>query len=272
MVVRITHIQSFDKRKNRGKIQELYSRRGNLVRGYNDRGMSNNCSEAYIISLGGSLVVPNGGIDTQFLKEFNAFIRNQVSAKKRRFFITVGGGAIMREYRDTAKKIRGKITNTDLDWLGIHATRLNAQLMRTIFIDIAHPRIIKHYEIILKIDEPVAIAAGWKPGWSTDYCAVTLCQDYGVTEMINMSNVDQVFDKDPKQYPDAKPIDTITWKDYRKIVGDTWTPGLNTPFDPIASKLAQELGLTVKFLNGRNLKNLEAALDRKPFIGSTITP
>jgi len=178
----------------------------------------------------------------------------------------------MRKYRDAAMQVHGKISNADLDWLGIHATRLNAQLVRTIFIDIADPRIIKHYEIILKIDKPVAIAAGWKPGWSTDYCAVTLCQDYGIKEMINMSNVDKVYEKDPKQFPDAKPIEKISWADYRRISGDEWTPGLNLPFDPIASKLAQELGVTVKILNGKNLDNLEKALDEKPFIGSTISP
>lgn len=229
-------------------------------------------TDAFILSLGGSLVVPDGTIDTQFLTEFNTFIRKQVSEKNRRFFITVGGGRIMRDYRDAAKKVHGEISNQDLDWLGIHATRLNAQLIRTIFIDIAAPLIIKHYEIILKIDQPVAIAAGWKPGWSTDYCAVTLCQDYGVKHMVNMSNVDKVYDKDPKKFPDAKPIDAINWTDYRKIAGDEWTPGLNLPFDPIASKLAQELGVTVKILNGKNLTNLEAALEDKPFIGSTISP
>jgi len=227
---------------------------------------------AFILSLGGSLVVPNEGIDTHFLFEFNEFIRKQVSEKKRRFFITVGGGTVMRKYRDAAVEVSGTISNTDLDWLGIHATRLNAQLMRTIFIDIADPRIIKHYEIILKIDKPIAIAAGWKPGWSTDYCAVTLCQDYGVRQMINMSNVDKVYDKDPNKFSDAKPIDSMRWKEYRKIAGDEWTPGLNLPFDPIASKLAQDLGVTVKILNGKYLKNLEAALDGKPFIGSTISP
>ncbi len=224
----------------------------------------------FVLSLGGSLVVPNGGIDTEYLKAFNRFIRNQISSKKRRFFITVGGGAIMREYRDGAKEVHGQITNTDLDWLGIHATRLNAQLVRTIFIDIAHPRLIKHYEIILKIEAPVAVAAGWKPGWSTDYCAVTLCQDYGIKQVINMTNVDQVFDKDPKKYPDAKPLTQVSWKKYRAMVGDTWSPGMNTPFDPIAAKLASEIGVTVKILNGKNLETLAKALDGKAFFGTTI--
>jgi len=228
--------------------------------------------DAFILSLGGSLVVPSGGIDTQFLKEFNVFIRNQVSEKKRRFFIVVGGGATTRTYQDAARAVRGEITNMDLDWIGIHATRLNAQMVRTIFQDIADPRVIKHYEVILKIDKPVAIAAGWKPGWSTDYDAVTLCQDYGVKNMVNMTNIDKVYDKDPRQFSDAKPIDTISWAEYRKISGDEWTPGMNLPFDPIASKLAQDLDVTVKILNGKNLDNLAQALDGKPFVGSTISP
>lgn len=228
-------------------------------------------NNTFVLSLGGSLVVPNTGIDTQFLKDFNKFIRHQISAKKRRFFIVVGGGTTTRQYQKAATEVRGdNISDVDLDWLGIHATRLNAQLVRTIFQDIADPRVIKHYEIILKIDKPVAIAAGWKPGRSSDFGAITICQDYNVKTAINMTNIDKVYTKDPKKFPDATPIDRISWKEYSKIIPQKWTPGMNVPFDPIASKLAQEEGVTVKILNGANLDNLEKALDDKPFSGSTI--
>lgn len=226
---------------------------------------------AYVLSLGGSLIVPNGGVDTHFLSQFNTFIRNEVSSTNRRFFITVGGGATTRHYQQAASQVRmEELDDVDRDWLGIHATRLNAQMIRTIFRDIADPRVIKHYEIILKIDRPIAVAAGWKPGWSTDYCAVTLCQDYGIKSVINMTNIDYVYEKDPKKFPDVKPLPTMSWKKYRAMIGDTWTPGMHAPFDPIASKLAQDLGITVKILNGKNLPNLAKALDNKPFTGTTI--
>jgi len=229
--------------------------------------------QTFVLSLGGSLVVPNGGIDTDFLKEFNIFIRHQVFVKKRRFFIVVGGGTTAGKYIDAGKKVLGyDITKEDQDWLGIHATRLNAQLIRTLFKDISAPRVIKHYEIILKIDKPVAIAAGWKPGWSTDYDAVVLCEDYAIKEVFNLSNIDKIYDKDPKINADATAIDSITWKDYRKMVGDSWEPRMNVPFDPVAAKLGQELGIRVRFVNGKNLDNLAKALDEKPFIGTTIQP
>jgi uridylate kinase len=227
--------------------------------------------QTFVLSLGGSLVVPDGGVDIKFLSGFNKFIRDQVSSKKRRFFIVVGGGTTARKYRDAGEAIlHTTLTHEDLDWIGIHATRLNAQLLRTVLRDVADPRVIKHYEIILKIDAPVAIAAGWKPGWSTDYCAITLCQDYNIPEVINLTNIDKVYDKDPRKDQTAKPLDNISWNAYRTMVGDVWEPGMNAPFDPIASKLASDIGVTVKILNGKNLENLGHALDGKPFVGTTI--
>jgi len=227
--------------------------------------------ETFVLSLGGSTIVPPEGIDTRFLSKFNEFIRHQISSKKRRFFIVVGGGHTTRHYQQAATKVRkSQIEDQDLDWLGIHATRLNAQMIRTILQDVADQRVIKHYEVILKIKKPIAIAAGWKPGWSTDYCAVTLCQDYGIRSMINLTNVDQVYDKDPKKYKNAKPLTNISWPEYQKMVGKKWSPGMNVPFDPIASRLAGELGVTVKILNGNGLKNFEKALNNKKFVGTTI--
>lgn len=162
-----------------------------------------------------------------------------------------------------------ELTDDDLDWLGIHATRLNAQMLRTIFRDIAHPYIIKNYDIIRKAVEPVVIAAGWKPGWSTDYCAVMLCEDYGVSTVINMSNIAQVYTKDPKVDPSARPIANISWTEFRKIVGNKWSPGLNMPFDPIAAKKSQELGTKVVVL-GNDFTNLKKYFNNETFLGTVI--
>lgn len=234
--------------------------------------MGSTYTDKIIISVGGSLVAPNGGINTPFLKNLNAFIRKQLSENpNRQFFLEVGGGATARHYRDAGQDVVGhELTRDDLDWLGIHATRLNAQLIRTIFRDIAHPYIIKKYEIIRKVTEPVVVAAGWKPGWSTDYCAVLLCEDYGARTVLNLSNIKQVYTDDPKTNPEATPIETISWSDFRKIVGNEWSPGLNAPFDPIAAKKAEELGVKVIVMSGDNFDNIENYFAGKSFIGTTI--
>lgn len=233
---------------------------------------NSNYSDKIIISLGGSLVVPNGGIDTEFLSKLNTFIRNQLAENQhRQFFLVVGGGTTARKYRDAGAQIVGhELSRDDLDWLGVHATRLNAQLIRTIFKEIAHPYVIKHYEIVRKVSEQVIVAAGWKPGWSTDFCAVLLAEDYDVKTIINLSNIEQVYDTDPKDNPNAKPIEKINWADFRKIVGDEWHPGMNAPFDPIASKRAQELGLRVVVMNGKNFENIENYFEKVDFVGTVI--
>jgi len=229
-------------------------------------------SEKIVMSVGGSLIVPNGEIDTKFLIKLNSFVRKQLAKNKnRQFFLVIGGGQLARHYRDAGEKvIKHELTLDDLDWLGVHATRMNAQLLRTIFRDIAHPYLIKHYEIIRKVTEPVVVAAGWKPGWSTDFDAVLLCEDYGITEVINLSNVEKVFNKDPKKYKNAKPIDRISWKDFKKLVGSKWIPGMHAPFDPVAAQKAEELGVKVVVLSGHDFENLESYFNGKKFSGTVI--
>jgi uridylate kinase len=67
-------------------------------------------------------------------------------------------------------------------------------------------------------------------------------------------------------------MDHVTWDYFASIVGDKWTPGLNMPFDPIATKKASGLGLKVIILNGKNIPNLQKAMDNQPFVGTMIAP
>lgn len=232
---------------------------------------NNGYKETIVLKLGGSLIYPNGGLDVNYIKKFYNFIRKQIAERKRRFFIIIGGGLLSRAYRDAGAKVtEHELIANDLDWLGIHATRLNAHLFRTIFRDLAHPIVTDNYDIILKTDKPIMIAAGWKPGWSTDYGAAILAQDYNAKIIVKMSDVSHVFDKDPRKFKDAKKFEKISWNEYRNLIGKKWTPGTNSPFDPIAAKIAADLKLKVIYLDGRDFENVGKALDGKKFAGTII--
>lgn len=224
--------------------------------------------EKYIISLGGSLIAPKTGIDTRFLINFRGLIKTAVK-NGRSFIIVTGGGRTARDYIQAGNKIT-TVNKDDSDWLGIHATRLNAHLLRTIFKDIAEPEIITNPAKPLEIKRPVVIAGGYRPGNSTDYVAVMLAEKYGIKTIINLSNIDFVYDKDPKKYINAKKISSLSWTQFIKIVGTKWDPGLNAPFDPVASQKARTLKLKVVILNGKKIKNLENCLNNKTFFGTTI--
>jgi len=223
--------------------------------------------ELIIISVGGSLIVPDK-IDVNFLKKFRALIIKNVSRGKK-FVIICGGGKTSRRYQNSARSV-GVLTKWDVDWLGIHATRINGHLMRTIFYKIAHPRMIEDPTEKINFKEKVLIVAGWKPGFSTDHVAVHIAKNLKAKKLVNLTNIDYVYDKDPSKFKNASPIKQISWKRFRSMFQTDWDPGLNSPFDPVASKEAQKQKMEVAILNGNSMKNLEKFLAGKDFVGTRI--
>lgn len=220
-----------------------------------------------IISLGGSIIVPNS-LDTEFIIKFKNLILEWVK-KGNRFYIITGGGKTCRNYNDSLKQIITP-TNEELDWLGISATRLNAEFIRICFEDQAYEQIIMSPDTIPETDKPILVGGGWKPGNSSDLAAIHVAKNTGSAIVINLSSVDHVYDSDPKTNPNAKKFENISWHEYRSFISSNWDPGMNLPFDPIASKEAEELGLEVVFIGGHNLESLDSYLKGEEFVGTII--
>lgn len=229
--------------------------------------MRHRFGKTIVIALGGSVVYPEE-IDAVFLRKFYKFILKFIRQGKR-FVVVVGGGRVARLFQVAAHKV-GKITDEDKDWLGIHATRLNAHLLRTIFREVADPIVIDTRHKIKKLKHPVTIASGWRPGWSTDYVAAVLAYDFGAREFIVAGKPAYVYDKDPYKHDGAKPSRELVWEKYRHLIPKKWRPGLHSPVDPVAAEFSAKHGLKAVVLNGRDLKNLEALLNNKKFKGTII--
>jgi uridylate kinase len=227
-------------------------------------------SETIVMSVGGSLIVPDA-IDTVFLSSLRALIESQTTLSGRRFIIIAGGGKTARRYQDAAAQV-STLERDDIDWLGIHATHLNGHLLRTIFRDIAHPVMIKNPDDILDVskNEKLIVAAGYRPGCSTDLRAIQIAERVNAKKVINLSNIEYVYTADPRTNPDAQKIEDITWEDFRKIIPEKWDPGLSSPFDPVAAKEAQLKDIEVACIDGANLESLKNYLDGKPFVGTRI--
>lgn len=227
--------------------------------------------ETIIMSVGGSLIVPDA-IDTSFLKDFKALIEKEIDGGERRFIVIAGGGKTARRYQEAAGNVAA-LDSEDLDWLGIHSTRLNGHLLRTIFKDSAHAVMVTNPDDVL--DAPknsrLIVAAGYRPGASTDLRAIQIAERVGATKVINLSNTDYVYTDDPNKNPDAKKIEVIAWSDFRKLIPSEWDPGLSSPFDPIAAKEAEKLGIEVACINGAKLEELENYIENRPFMGTRIS-
>lgn len=244
-----------------------------------------------VLSLGGSIVAPDSP-DIEFLTAFRSFVADYLAVSPtRRLILVVGGGGPARSWQKayrsalTAKASAASVSaaahstapaavlsDEAQDWIGIAATRLNAQLVKGILGDFCLDPVVTDPDATFDFTGRVLLAAGWKPGFSTDFDAVMLAERFGATSVLNLSNIAKVYTADPRVDPTARPIDSISWKDFRVLVGDEWVPGKNVPFDPIATKKASGLGLKVICAAGKDLANLGNIMEGRPFVGTVIGP
>ncbi|MBQ9495127.1 MAG: UMP kinase [Treponema sp.] len=253
-----------------------------------------------ILSVGGSIIAPEKP-DVDFLCNFIAMARTWVNAKNdRRLIFVAGGGAPARVYQQAYRNVLADMVTSQCgmtqsngaesvgtaqgcgansivqessdaaDWIGIMATRLNAQLLKACCGNLCSDDVVYNPTGDVQFTGKILVASGWKPGFSTDNDAVLLAEKFNADTVVNLSNIEKVHTDDPRTNPDARPLDAISWKDFRDMVGNEWTPGKNTPFDPVASKKAEQLGLTVICASGKNIENIRAILDGTHFIGTKI--
>jgi uridylate kinase len=230
-----------------------------------------------VISLGGSIVAPEG-VDVPFLRELRQALFEYLEADpERRLILVCGGGAPAREYQRAYREIMesgdGAAPEAEAqDWIGIAATRLNAELLRQLLARYCAERVVIDPLEVSLFPGRVLVAAGWKPGFSTDYDAVLLAEKFQADTLLNLSNIAMVYERDPKTHPDARPLERMSWADLQRLVGDTWTPGQNVPFDPVATAYAAKIGLKVIVAAGREIGNLKAILNEEEFTGTVIGP
>ena len=225
-----------------------------------------------VFDFGGSIVapdIPDVAFLRRFLKFLNRWLEDDLS---RRAIMVVGGGGAARAWQGAVREMAPETPHESLDWVGVMATRLNAELVRALLGPLCPDPVVTDPTADFPFTGRVLMAAGWKPGFSTDYDAVVLAERFGADKILMLSNIAQVYDDDPRKNPAAKPLDRLTWDEYRIMAGSEWMPGANVPFDPVATARASKAGLTVVAAAGSDLENLEAILAGRKFIGTIISP
>lgn len=225
-----------------------------------------------VLSVGGSIVAPKE-VDIDFIKKFRQAVLNYLNEDlDRKLVFVVGGGGPARSYQKAYREIVEKPDTDSQDWIGIMATRLNGELLRGVFADECPDPVVTNPTLVKSFNGRILVAAGWKPGFSTDNDSVLLAENIGADTVINLSNIKKVYSADPKLDPNAVPLDHLSWAEMRKLVGDKWVPGVNVPFDPIATKRASELKLKVITAAGNDIENMNKILVESDFEGTTIGP
>ena len=194
------------------------------------------------LSLGGSVINP-GKIDSQFLTDFSKMIIGLID--KYKFMIVCGGGKVARQY---IKGLPDGLTEGERDYMGIAATWLNAQLLTYYFkgytSPILPPTVEKLTEQLQQYD--VGLSGGFLPSVKTDEDAAIVADLYGSPILINVTNVDGIYDKDPRKHPDAKKYDKLSYRQFYEIVNPiSLGAGSNAPFTLIAAKICERTNMRI---------------------------
>lgn len=232
----------------------------------------------FILKLGGSSIShDNIIIDYNFLREFRDLLKDQIILG-RKFALIIGGGQICRQYLDSARESGGVNDDEALHWIGTAVNTANAYAVRAFLgDDLTESWVLKfddHQKLAqVEFGKPIVVAGGFKPGYSSDGVALELAKAFGSNTVIDLKNVAGVYSEDPKQNPNAKRIENLSWAEYERIIGnpETHLPGGNMPVDPIAAKEAAELGIKYLVLKAADFESIEAAIAGEEFTGTTIS-
>ena len=220
-----------------------------------------------VISLGGSQIIPDD-VNLSYLKEFKKILLHHT--KKYKFVVVCGGGSIARKYISALKKsgINEKLQSL----AGISATRMNARFMNYLFnIDPKHgiPHTTSTLQKYVKNQSIIFCGAlEYKPNQTSDSTAAEIARHFN-SEFINITNIKGLYDKNPKEFKNARFIPRITWKDFDKMANaKSFKPGQHFVLDQTASKTIMKNKITTYILG--NLKELDNLLSNKGFNGTII--
>ncbi len=211
-----------------------------------------------VVSLGGSLLSLD---NPEYISRVASLIKKV--AKDVDIYVVVGGGKTARKYIGTARKFCRD--ERYLDKIGIMATRMNAMLLNSFF----QKRIPHSIEYAARMKTPV-IMGGTTPGHSTDAVAAMLASKVRA-KLIIATDVDGVYDKDPKKHRDARKIDRINIWELRKMTGGGWKEaGKSSVVDPVACRIIERHSIPTVVLNGKKLRELENAIYGGEFNGTVV--
>ncbi len=224
--------------------------------------------EVIVISLGGSLIIPDK-INIKFLKEFKKVIIK--NTKKYKFIIVCGGGSIARKYISALRNSR--INEKLQSFSGISATRMNARFMNYFFNinpEQGIPHKMKNVKKYIKKQNIVFCGAlEYKPNQTSDSTATEIAK-YFKAIFINMTNVSGLYNKNPLKYKNAKLIKKISWKNFDKMTNKIkFKPGQHFVLDQTASKIILKNKIKT-YITGKNMNQLNNLLNNKKFNGTII--
>lgn len=219
------------------------------------------------IDIGGSLLFKENNYDFNFISNLCNILKEL--KKENEICVVVGGGKLAK---NAIRNVRKFFPNDSyLDMLGIDFTRVNARIISLMLGDESIKTIPKSLEecILIQNSEKIMVCGGFQPGQTTDAVSAIIAEFFNHDILIVASDVDGIYNKDPKKYRDAKLIKKIERKNLGSII-TSMEAGISIPLDPVAVSIISRARYKVFFINGKKLGNIKNVIEGKNVNGTII--
>lgn len=189
-----------------------------------------------VIKLSGSVF--NFKTTSKSLKEY-AQVLLDIQTKVQPVVVS-GGGIIARHYVNLARSLGSD--ESSLDEMGIEISRLNAMLLSAALGDSVYPVIPSNLEEISIACQSgkIIVSGGLHPGQSTNATAALICEKIKADRFLNATDVDGIYDSDPKKNAKAKMFKEITIKKCLDLLNNESTQAGNYELmDIVAMKVIE---------------------------------
>jgi uridylate kinase len=184
--------------------------------------------------------------------------------------IITGGGKIARFYINLARSLG--FDESGLDLIGIQVSRLNAKLLISGLGDLCFPLTPLNLDEISTavLTNKIVVTGGLYPGQSTNATSALIAEKIKALKFYNATDVDGIFNNDPRIDPDAKMYESIDVKDCISILKlENSMAGTYDLMDLISLKVIERSSLpTVVFKS--SIENISKIIMENAKIGTEI--
>jgi len=223
-------------------------------------------SKSIVLKISGKIVNPS---NPQLIEKYSNIIRNLVDSGYR-IAVVVGGGAPARDYISCARSLG--LSEAQADVIGIEVSRINALLLAYALGNYAYTPIPRSIDDLEKAwnSGKVVVLGGLQPGQSTAGTAAVVAEILNIRRILYATDIDGVYDKDPKIYRDARKLDRVTVEELEKVLRQRYEAGGYELLDPIALRIIKRSCIEVTIFNGMEPENIFNALKNE--IGTLVVP
>ncbi len=219
-----------------------------------------------VLKLTGKVFEPG---NERVLLEITEILKEKASTD--RLVVITGGGKTARKYVELGKELG--VSNAWLDLLGMEASRLNALLLAASLSELAYTPIPRSVDEVLQglSTGKVVILGGLQPGQSTNAVSAMIAELVKADLLINATNVDGVYDKDPSKYPDAKPLREVSIQQLAEMLrSQDFRPGHYELLDAVALRVIARSKIRLVFVNAFKPETIRLAWELRQEAGTWV--